>query len=384
MHLKALANAFAGVAMVAAACTLQACGPRSSAQPQMGPPEVGTVVIQPQAVSLTSELPGRTAPITVSDVRPQVGGIVLKRLFKEGADVRAGQVLYQIDARTYQAAADQARGQLANAEANVTATRLKAERYADLVKINAVSRQDYDDAKAAAQQAAASAVQARAALRAAMINLDYTRVRAPISGRIGRSTFTPGALVTASQTEPLATIQQLDPIYVDVSQSSAELLRLQRNLSQGHLTDAGRTRVRLVLEDGTSYPLEGRLEFTDVAVDPNSGAVSLRAVFPNPKRILLPGMYVRAIVTEGADPSAILAPQQAVIRDPKGGAVAYVVDAKGKAELRTLTTSRAVGDRWLITSGLRAGDRLILDGLQRVQPGALVRPVAVRPPGAAS
>ena len=217
-----------------------------------------------------------------------------------------------------------------------------------------------------------------------MINLDYTRVRAPISGRIGRSTFTPGALVTANQTEPLATIQQLDPIYVDVSQSSAELLRLQRNLSQGHLTDAGRTRVRLVLEDGTSYPLEGRLEFTDVAVDPNSGAVSLRAVFPNPKRILLPGMYVRAIVTEGADPSAILAPQQAVIRDPKGGAVAYVVDAKGKAELRTLTTSRAVGDRWLITSGLRAGDRLILDGLQRVQPGAPVRPVAVRPPGAAS
>jgi membrane fusion protein (multidrug efflux system) len=340
------------------------------------------ITLQPQPVTLETELPGRTSPITTSDVRPQVSGIILKRLFQEGANVRAGQELYDIDPRPYQAAVDQTRGQLANAEANLTTTKLKAERYGDLIKINAVSRQDYDDARAAAQQAQASVTQMRAALRAAQINLDYTRVTAPISGRIGRSTFTPGALVTASQTDALTTIQQLDPIYVDLSQSSAALLRLERRLAHGQLRNpaAAEAKVSLVLEDGSPYPLEGRLEFTDVTVDQNSGTVNLRAVFPNPNRILLPGMYVRAHITEGVAPAGILAPQRAVSRDPKGGGTAYVVDAQGHAQMRTLTIVRAVGDSWLVTRGLSAGDRLIVDGLQRVHPGAPVHPVPFKAP----
>lgn len=370
---------------------LAGCGRKSQAMPPMGPPDVGVVVIRPEPVQLQTELPGRTNPVMISDVRPQVSGIVLKRLFTEGAEVKAGQVLYEIDPSTYRAAADQARGQLANAEANATTTRLKAERYDELVKINAISRQDYDDARAASAQAQANVAQTKAALRAAQINLDYTSVRAPIAGRIGRSTYTPGALVTAGQANALATIQQLDPMYVDLSQSSAELLRLKHDLSQGDLRhDGASARVRLVLDDGSTYPEEGHLEFTDVTVDPNSGTVNLRAVFPNPKRVLLPGMYVRAQITEGVAPNGILAPQQGVSRDPTGAATAYVVDAAGKAELRKLTVARAVGDRWLVSAGLKPGDHLIVDGLQRVRPGAPVHPVLLRsaaeagapPPGA--
>jgi len=364
------------IVLAAGACLLAGCGrrqpPRTSAAPN-----VGVITVQAQPVALVTELPGRTNPVTASDVRPQVSGIVLKRLFQEGSEVRAGQVLYQIDPRSYEAAAEQARGQLLRAQANVTTTRLKAERYAELIKINAISRQDYDDARAAAEQALADVTQMRGALRAAEINLGYTRVTAPISGRIGRSTFTPGALVTASQTEPLTTIQQLDPIYVDLTQSSAALLRLQHNLVGGRLQNAGaaQAKVSLVLEDGTPYPLEGRLQFTDVTVDANSGTVNLRAIFPNPHRMLLPGMYVRARITEGVAPQGILAPQRAVTRDPKGAGSAFVVNAQGHAEPRTLTIVRAIGDNWLISSGLRAGDRLIVDGLQKIQPGAPVHPV---------
>ena len=359
---------------------LEACA--RHAPPSPPPPDVGVVALQPQSVPLETELPGRLNPTTSSDVRPQVGGLILKRLFQEGADVHAGQVLYEIDPKPYQASADQARGQLANAEANLTTTRLKAQRYGELIKINAISQQDYDDAKAAGQQAEATVVQTRAALRSAEINLGYTKVTAPISGRIGRSSFTPGALVTASQTDALATIQKLDPIYVDLSQSSAALLRLERELAHGQLShaDAAKAEVHLVLEDGSAYPLAGRLEFTDVTVDQNAGTVDLRAVFPNPNRILLPGMYVRAHITEGVAPNAILAPQQAVSRDPKGGGTAYVVDASGHARPRSLTILRAVGDTWLVSAGLSAGDRLIVDGLQRVKPGVAVHAVPASSP----
>ncbi len=340
------------------------------------------VVIRSEPVSLQTELPGRTNPFTVSEVRPQVSGIVLSREFQEGSNVRQGQVLYRIDPATYRAAVAQAQGQLANAEANLTTTRLRAERYADLVKINAVSRQDYDDAAAAYGQARAAVQQSRGALQTAQINLGYTDVRAPISGRIGRSVYTKGALVTANQTDALTTIQQLDPMYVDLSQSSAELLRLRADVARGQVQRGGplAARVRLMLEDGSTYPLDGRLQFTDVTVDPNSGTVDLRVVVPNPAGVLLPGMYVRAQIVEGVDPAGILAPQQGVTRDPKGDATALVVNAQGKAEQRQLQVVRAIGDKWLVNQGLAPGDRLIVEGLQRVRPGMAVRAVPAGSP----
>ena len=340
------------------------------------------MVIRSEPVSLQTELPGRTNPFTVSEVRPQVSGIVLSREFQEGSNVRQGQVLYRIDPATYRAAVAQAQGQLANAEANLTTTRLRAERYADLVKINAVSRQDYDDAAAAYGQARAAVQQSRGALQTAQINLGYTDVRAPISGRIGRSVYTKGALVTANQTDALTTIQQLDPMYVDLSQSSAELLRLRADVARGQVQRGGplAARVRLMLEDGSTYPLDGRLQFTDVTVDPNSGTVDLRVVVPNPAGVLLPGMYVRAQIVEGVDPAGILAPQQGVTRDPKGDATALVVNAQGKAEQRQLQVVRAIGDKWLVNQGLAPGDRLIVEGLQRVRPGMAVRAVPAGSP----
>ena len=340
------------------------------------------MLIRSEPVSLQTELPGRTNPFTVSEVRPQVSGIVLSREFQEGSNVRQGQVLYRIDPATYRAAVAQAQGQLANAEANLTTTRLRAERYADLVKINAVSRQDYDDAAAAYGQARAAVQQSRGALQTAQINLGYTDVRAPISGRIGRSVYTKGALVTANQTDALTTIQQLDPMYVDLSQSSAELLRLRADVARGQVQRGGplAARVRLMLEDGSTYPLDGRLQFTDVTVDPNSGTVDLRVVVPNPAGVLLPGMYVRAQIVEGVDPAGILAPQQGVTRDPKGDATALVVNAQGKAEQRQLQVVRAIGDKWLVNQGLAPGDRLIVEGLQRVRPGMAVRAVPAGSP----
>lgn len=340
------------------------------------PPEVGFVTLEPRRVTLTMELPGRTSALLVAEVRPEVGGIVRNRLFTEGADVKQGEVLYEIDPDRYEAAQASAKAALARAEANVVPRRLKAERYRELVAINAVSRQDADDADAALRQAEADVEEAKAALDTARINLAHTRVRAPISGRIGRSVVTTGALVTASQPAALATIQKLDPMYVDVTQSSANLLKLREKLSAGKIRkDAKGAVARLLLEDGTPYPFSGSLKFSDVTVHPGTGSLTIRTVFPNPKGILLPGMYVRAVLEEGIDERGLVVPQRGVTRDPAGKAVALVVGANDNVESRTLEVSRVVGDGWLVEKGLSAGDRVIVEGLQKAKPGAKVRPV---------
>jgi membrane fusion protein, multidrug efflux system len=350
----------------------------ANATPRPSPPEVGIVVVTPQPVSITKELPGRTSAYLVAEVRPQVGGIIQHRLFDEGADVKAGQVLYQINDASYRAAYASASAALAKADANRVPARLKADRLQELVKINAVSQQDFDDAAAAFKLAEAEVAAATAAMETARINLAYTAVKAPISGRIGRSEVTTGALVTASQAAPLATIQQLDPVYVDVTQSTAELLRLQHELTSGALkTDAdGQPKVQLVLEDGTNYPLAGTMKFSDVTVNQSTGSVTLRTLFPNPQHLLLPGMYVRAIVQEGVMAQGILVPQQGVSRNPAGNAVAMVVGAQDKVEPRILQIAQAIGDQWLVSAGLQAGDRLIVEGLQKARPGTQVRTVA--------
>jgi membrane fusion protein (multidrug efflux system) len=306
-----------------------------------------------------------------------VGGIIQKRLFTEGSDVKAGQVLYQIDPATYQAAFASAKAAMARAEATLGTVRLKAERYQDLVKIKAVSQQDNDDVQAALKQAEADVAATKAAVETARINLAYTRVTAPISGRIGRSTVTEGALVTASQQAALATIQQLGSMYVDVTQSSAELLRMKQNLAKGLLKTDGATqaRVKLLLEDGSAYPLSGTLKFSEVTVDQSTGSVTLRAIFPNPKQTLLPGMFVRAVVEEGISEQAILVPQRGVTRNPKGEAVVMVVGAEEKVEPRPIKVARTVGDSWLVSEGLKPGDRVILEGLQKARPGTQVKAV---------
>jgi membrane fusion protein (multidrug efflux system) len=349
-------------------------------------PSVGVVVIRYQPTFLTAELPGRTSPYQEADVRPQVNGILIKRLFEEGGIVHAGQPLYQIDPAPYQAAFDSANAALASAQANLATTRAKSERYASLLKQNAIAPQDYDDALAAWKQAQANVLQQQANLESARINLGYTKITAPITGRIGRSLVTVGALVTASQTNVLATIDTLDPIFVDINQSSSELLTLEKDLAGGQLNKGSpeMARVTLILEDGSAYPLDGMLKFSEASVDPNTGAVVLRAVFPNPKGILLPGMYVRARIVEGMNPHAILAPQQGVSRDEKGEPTALVVDNHGIARLRILEASQAVGSSWLVTAGLVPGDRMIVDGLQNVQPGAPVHAVPVAVPRTAS
>ncbi len=376
MHLRPSARIGASLLAFAAASALAGCGKKPAGPPPMGPPVVGYVVVQPQAVTLTTELPGRTNAYLTSDVRPQVNGIIQSRLFTEGADVHAGQALYQIDPAPYRATLDQAKAQQQNAQANLATLKIKAERYADLVKINAVAKQDYDDAEAAYKQALAVVAQDRAAAESAAINLGYTRVTAPISGRIGRSLVTPGALVQAGQATALSTIQTLDPVYVDVTQSADQLLALKRSMAGGQLSGGGpaSARVRLMLQDGTPYPREGVLRFSEVTVDQTTGSVTLRAVFPNPDRLLLPGLYVRAVIVEGVQTNGILAPQPAVSRDDKGRAVAYVVGAGDKAEARILTTGQAIGGAWLVTDGLKAGDRLITEGLMKVKPGAPVKP----------
>ena len=362
-----------------------ACG-KPPAGPPQGPAEVGVVALAAEKVVLTTELPGRTSPYLVAEVRPQVNGLLRERKFEEGSDVKAGDLLYQIDPAPYQAAFDQAKASLAMAEANLPAARARAERMKGLVEIHAVGQQDYDDAVAALQQAEAGVAAAKAAVESARINLSYTPIRAPISGRTGRSSVTVGALVTAYQPVPLATVQQLDPIYVDVAQSSAELLRLQKSFKGGALTkDASWSRVKLILEDGTPYAREGKLKFREVTVDPATGSVTLRMVFPNPDHVLLPGMYVRAVVEEGVLSDALLVPQQGVARTPKGEPYALVAGKDGKVEQRMLTVGRAIGDRWLVTSGLSAGDQVIVEGAQRVRPGADVKAVPFVPaaPGAA-
>ena len=363
-------------AIAALMMLMNGCGNKASTAPPASlPPEVGIVVVQPQRVVLTTELPGRTAPWQVAEVRPQVNGIIQKRIFIEGSDVKAGAVLYQIDPATYQAAFASAKAAEARAEASLGTVRLKEERYRDLVKIKAVSQQDYDDAHAAFKQAEADVAFSRAAVETARINLAYTKVTAPISGRIGRSSVTDGALVTASQSTALATIQQLGSMYVDVTQSSAELLRLKQNLASGLMKKSDSAQVKLLLEDGSSYPLPGTLKFSEVTVDQSTGSVILRAVFPNPKQSLLPGMFVRAVVEEGTNEQAILVPQRGVTRNPKGEALAVVVGAEEKAEQRPIKVVRTVGDNWLVSDGLKAGDRVIVEGVQRVRPGTVVKTV---------
>ncbi|MFT7723909.1 MAG: efflux RND transporter periplasmic adaptor subunit [Roseateles sp.] len=378
------------VVAVVAAFTLSACGQAAdapAAKPGAAPAApVGVLTLQPQRVALTAELAGRTVAFQNAEVRPQVTGIVKTRAFTEGSDVKAGQLLYQIDPASYQAALDSAKATLAKAEANAATAKLKAGRYDELAGIDAVSKQLRDDTQAALKQAQADVAAAAAAVRAAQIDLDRTRVSAPIAGRIGRSAVTPGALVTANQATAMATLQQLDPIYVDVTQTSAELLRLQRDLAEGRLQrDAsGQARVKLLLEDGSTYEQEGRLQFSELQVDPASGGVTLRAQFPNPKRQLLPGMYVRAQVQSGVQAQALLAPQAAVQRDPRGNATAFVIGKDGKAEARQLQTGPVIDGQWLVTSGLAAGDRLIVDGLQRLRPGMPVQAAPAAAPAASA
>ena len=370
------AASLAAIALTLAACG-QGKGGAAGGMGPGGPTPVGVVVAKTEPVTLTSELTGRTSAYLVSEVRPQVGGIVKARLFQEGGYVRAGQPLYQIDPATFQAAYNSAAAGLAQAQATATAAKLKADRYKELVAINAVSKQDNDDAQAASQQAVANVAAQRAAVDNARINLGWTKVVSPISGRIGKSSVTPGALVTASQATALATVQDLSKIYVDLTQSSAEMLKLQAAMNSGQLGRSGSAQVTLKLEDGSTYPVPGRLEFSDVTVDPTTGSVGLRATFDNPNGVLLPGMYVRAVLGKGVANSGMLIPQAAVSRDPKGAATVMVVGAKGAAEPRQIVTSQTVGDKWLVTSGLKPGDQVIVEGLQKVRPGAPVKPAVI-------
>jgi membrane fusion protein, multidrug efflux system len=343
------------------AVALTACSPKSKTDPPPPPVAVKVITLKPQIVSLTTDLPGRTVAFKVAEIRPQVNGVVLKRMFVEGSDVKEGQQLYQIDPALYQAAYE-------SAAATAESSRLQAERYKPLAEVNAVSKQDYDNAVATAAQNKASADTAH-------INLVYTRLLSPISGRVGRSSVTEGALVTANQTTSLATVQQLDPIYVDVTQPSAVLLRLKRELAAGELVQAGgnQAEVHLSLEDGSDYKLTGKMQFAEVQVDETTGSVTLRALFPNPDKLLLPGMFVREEIQEGRRTNALLVPQVAVTHNPKGEPTALVVNADNKVELRTLVTERAIGDKWLVTEGVKAGERVIVEGVQFAKPGATVK-----------
>jgi membrane fusion protein (multidrug efflux system) len=343
--------------------------------PPSGPPEVGVIVVKPENVSLTTELSGRTVPQMVAEVRPQVSGVIKKRTFVEGSDVKEGQLLYQIDPATFEAAFASAKAVQARVEATLTSARLNEGRYRDLVKIKAVSQQDYDNIYATLKQTEAELAVAKAAVETARINLAYTKVSATISGRIGRSTVTNGALVTANQPTALATIQQLDSMYVDVTQSTADLLKLKQNLANGVLKKSGSAQVKLILEDGSKYPLPGTLKFSEATVDQSTGSVTLRAVFPNPSQALLPGMFVRALLEEGINENAILIPQRGVTRNSKGEAMVMVIGAEEKVEPRPIKVVRTVADSWLVSDGLKAGDRVILEGLQKARPGTQVKAV---------
>ncbi len=375
MHQLLKRNSVLITTALVAGLALAGCSKPKSAPPPSGPPEVGIIVVKPEKVSLTTELSGRTVPQLIAEVRPQVSGIILKRLFTEGSDVKAGQTLYQIDAAAFEAAYASARAAQSRVEASLVSLRLTEERYRDLVKIRAVSQQDYDNASAGLKQAEAELAATRAAVETARINLAYTKIKAHISGRIGRSNVTDGALVSAGQATALATIQQLGSMYVDVTQSTADLLKLRQNLANGVLKKSDSAQVKLLLEDGTPYPLTGTLKFSEVTVDPGTGSVILRAVFPNPKQVLLPGMFVRAVVVEGVNENAILIPQRGVTRNPKGDAVVMTVGAEEKAEPRPIKVVRTVGDSWLVSDGLKAGDRVILEGLQKARPGTPVKAV---------
>jgi membrane fusion protein, multidrug efflux system len=423
-NVKGRGNLLAVSAVLACSLWVGGCNSSTSAPPPPVP-EVATITVQAESVLLHTDLPGRTSAYAMAEIRPQVGGIIQKRLFEEGAEIKAGQMLYQIDPASLQAAydnaaanvaaarrgAERARAALAASRAGVVRQRAVLEnartnrkRFEDLVAEGAVSASQRDQAVTEADVAEATLVsaeaqvesdreavaaaeaairQAEAALESARINLGYTRVTAPIGGRIGKSEVTVGALVTAGQSTALATIQQLDPIYVDVTQTSANLLRLRQSFESGRLkgSSAKQAKVKLLLEDGTLYPLEGTLKFSDVTVDPSTGSFILRTVFPNPRHLLLPGMYVRAVVQEGLVEQAILVPQQSVSRDPKGNPIALVVDGAEKVSQRTIALDRAIGDKWLVSDGLKPGDRLIVEGLQKARPGTSVKAVPFKAGG---
>jgi len=371
-----------GIALAFAACLLLAACHKSDPAEANGAapiPEVGVVTVHPQPVTLSTELPGRTTAYLIAEVRPQVGGVLLKRLFTEGSDVKEGQQLYQIDPATYQAAYDNAVASLAKAKAVLATSQAKAVRYKSLIESATVSRQDYDDVVATAQEARADIESAEASVEQARINLAYTKVFAPISGRIGRSSVTPGALVTANQGTALATVQQLDPIYVDIVQPSTAILRLKDDLASGRLKGGadGQAEVHLQLENGKPYPQAGKLQFSEVSVDQGTGAVTLRAVFPNPDGLLLPGMFVHAFLQLGVREQALLVPQRGITRDNTGRALAFVVGEDEKAQQREVTIERTVGTYWLVSDGLKTGDRIVVDGVQNVKPGSTVKAVTV-------
>ncbi|ENU8663672.1 multidrug efflux RND transporter periplasmic adaptor subunit AcrA [Salmonella enterica] len=362
------------VLMLSGSLALTGCDDKQDQQGGQQMPEVGVVTLKTEPLQITTELPGRTVAYRIAEVRPQVSGIILKRNFVEGSDIEAGVSLYQIDPATYQATYDSAKGDLAKAQAAANIAELTVKRYQKLLGTQYISKQEYDQALADAQQATAAVVAAKAAVETARINLAYTKVTSPISGRIGKSSVTEGALVQNGQASALATVQQLDPIYVDVTQSSNDFLRLKQELANGSLKqENGKAKVDLVTSDGIKFPQSGTLEFSDVTVDQTTGSITLRAIFPNPDHTLLPGMFVRARLQEGTKPTALLVPQQGVTRTPRGDATVLVVGAGNKVETRQIVASQAIGDKWLVTDGLKAGDRVVVSGLQKVRPGAQVK-----------
>lgn len=364
-------------AVISASLWLTACGRQddgAQAQQERPPTPVGVMIVEAKSQTIQVELPGRSKSFLEAEVRPQVSGIITERGFIEGKEVTKGQSLYQIDSATYKAALVSAEADLARANAALESAKAKAARYQTLVKTNAVSVQDFDEAKAAYKEASASVTVAQAAINTAKINLEYTEVKAPISGRIGKSSVTAGALVTANQSDTLATIQQLDPINVEIAQSSAQLLRLKSKLKAGKLLKSDNATVTLILEDGSTYEQPGELQFAEVSVGEATGSVTLRAEFPNPDGVLLPGMYVRALLNTGTDPQAILVPQRAITRNNKGQAMAMVVNQDNNVEVRIVTTAEVIGNSWRIVDGLTSGDKLIVEGLQKIRPGETVAP----------
>lgn len=383
-RLASTALAATGGILVLTGCGRPGGGPPGAAGLMAGMmPEVVTITVTQQTVVLTTELPARTTPYLIAEIRPQVSGLILKRLFTEGADVKAGEVLYQIDPVPFQTALANAEAALIRAEANLPAIRARAERFKRLVAEKAVSQQAYDDAASALRQAEADVQYWTATVEMARINVGYTKITSPIAGRIGRSSVTDGAIVTAYQPMALAVVQQLDPIYVDAPQSTAELLRLQKRLNDGRFAggESDTRTVQLILDDGTTYPLEGTLQFRDVSVEPSTATVTLRMVFPNPNVVLLPGMFVRARIREGINEHAILVPQPAVLRDPRGNPYVLLLDPKGIVQPRPVTVDRAIGNQWLVADGLAPGDKVIVEGLQRIRPGMPAREAGTLPPG---
>jgi membrane fusion protein (multidrug efflux system) len=353
------------------------CGRQAQSQGQSQVPEVSTITVATESVELVTELPGRVSAFRIAEVRPQVSGLILKRYFVEGSDVKAGQLLYQIDPAPFEAALNNAKAALGKAEAQILSIKPKVERFRELLAEKAVSQQDYDDVSAALKQAMAEVEYWKASVQSAQINLGYTRITAPISGRIGKSNVTEGAVVTAYQQMPLTTIQQLDPVYVDVTQSTTELQQLKRKIEEGRLKYGGQnnTKVKIILDDGTIYPRLGELQFRDVTVDPTTSSVTVRIIVSNPDHTLLTGMYVRAQVQEGINEHAILVPQEAVQRDRKSNPFVMVVNQEQKVEVRPVVLDRAIGDKWLVASGLSPGDRVIVEGIVKVRPGMTVKEV---------